>query len=328
MGLCLSFLGSLPDRRARRAALEFASAFATDNEWTATPVSISRPKATLAGRPLSDVRVEGVSLLPHFACEPLPLLFLDGPGTLVDLFMKDEGDDRIGLTAEPIVKTHFAGAAVHDEVCRFLRELRERFLPNLRVDDESGYFADPDRERLARALDTEWTTILGEIAADLGAMPFELGGFQIVPAEAGPPAEEFAALTPEQRDAVLRSETWLLTRYGGFGTTLDRSRASVADLDLLMSDADDEHYADRGEDEDVVDFAGATGAHFGRILVQLLGGFWTVDEEEGLQLRDVGGIGLRVNPFDVAAARVGGGPPHDFERYLEVFEEFRRRLLR
>ena len=45
-------------------------------------------------------------------------------------------------------KTQFAGPDVHIAVCALLRYVKERYAPDLWVEDESGYFETGDREDL------------------------------------------------------------------------------------------------------------------------------------------------------------------------------------
>jgi hypothetical protein len=296
-------------------------------EWGVEAASLSKPRAYLGPRVLECPRLEGLSLLPHFACEPVPLIFLEGPGLLVDSYIEDAGQNDIRLTPEPIVKTHFAGVQAHTEVCDFLAELKRRFVPDLTVDDESGFFEERNVSALEKALAEAWETIAGEVhkARAQGQETFEVGGFLFLkPANEG--GGEFDRLSAEHKDLLLEAERWFSTRYGGFGYTLDRSRESVTDLDFLMSDADDDEWGKRPEDPEVETFTQAAGLYFGRTVAKVLGGVWRHDEEEGLVLGDVGRIGLLIDPLQIAAERLVGGPCHAFSHHLTLYDEFVKRL--
>lgn len=328
MGVSISFRGAQPSPPLRAAALSFAREHASAMEWRVEAVSLERPQAFLGTRVFECARIEGVSLLPHFACEPLPLVFLDGPGLLVDSFVRDEGRNEVSLTDGPLLKTQFAGPAVHEEVCDFLAELKRRFVPDLEVDDESGFYAGRDREALEAAYAAAWKEIAAQVRDSLreGSAVFEVGGFHFDRAGVDSSGGEWSLLEAEHRALVEQAEAWLASRFGGLGYKLDRTRASVEDLDLVMSDADDEGWAEQLDDPDVEAFVHASGAAFGRTLAALLGGAWRFDEEDGLVLADVGGLGLRVNPFQVAADRLVGGPAHGFGHHLGLFDAFVRHL--
>ena len=49
-------------------------------------------------------------------------------------------------------KTQFAGAKVHIAVCAILRYVKQRYAPELEIDDDSGYFDDGDYEKLETQL--------------------------------------------------------------------------------------------------------------------------------------------------------------------------------
>src|SRR5262249_46651204 len=114
-------------------------------------------------------------------------------------------------------------------------------------------------------------------------------------------------------------------RFGGFGTTLDRSRASVVDLELAISDADDPDFAKEGPDADALVLQ--AGAYFGRTVASVLGGAWR-SEDGRLVPGDVGRSGLVVDPFQVARDRILHGPPWSFVHHLEVYDRLAAALAR
>ena len=151
MGVTLQFRGTQPDRNLRNGAIEAAVVFSREMEWAAQPLRLEKPRGFLAHRVLEHPVLEGVSLLPHFACEPIPLLFLETSGVLLDSYLEDEGNNDVRFNDSPLVKTQFAGPRVHMEICEFLQEMKRRFVPDLDVDDETGFFQSHDEEALRAA---------------------------------------------------------------------------------------------------------------------------------------------------------------------------------
>ncbi|MEE2713772.1 MAG: hypothetical protein VX913_13460 [Planctomycetota bacterium] len=323
MGVTVSFTGHQPDSSIRDAALTWARSFAEETQWTVSDVvCIERPRGFLGDQVLEVPKVVGLTFIPHFACEPVPLLFLQSTGQLVDAFFLDEGNGDVRLQREVLVKTQFAGPTVHAEVCEFLKAVKERFVPDLKVDDESGFFSTGDTAALNLATDAAWARILertqelSEPGADLaiGGIPMRVQ------------ASEREPLSDEHRELLEGLETWLATRYGGFGLDFDRTTSSVEHLDLLMIEVDQEGWCDDIEGEEAERIAHALGATFGQAVAATLGGHWEVDPEEGLVLTEIGGAGLIMNPFQVAASRIAYGPSHAFEYHFAVYRDLARRL--
>ena len=328
MGVTVAFTGQQDEPSLRDDAIAWARGFAAEMEWTvAHTVCVERPRGVLGDQVLEVPKVMGLSLLPHFACEPVPLLFLQSTGHLVDSFILDEGNGDIRLEHEVLVKTQFAGASVHAEVCQFLVALKERFVPNLEVDDETGFFATGDAAALAGSMDAAWERILHGIGAfrEPGT-ELDIGGIPVRVAAEDRPGGAYALVSNEHRQLLDGLETWLTTRYGGFGLDFDRTAASVEHLDLLMLEADQEGWCNDIEDAEAERIAHALGATFGHTVAALLGGQWELDSEEGLVLAEVGGVGLIMNPFEVAASRIAHGPSHAFEHHFAVYENLAQRL--
>ena len=323
MGVTVSFTGHQPESGARDAALTWARTFAKETQWVvADTVCIERARGFLGDQVLEAPKVLGLTFTPHFACEPVPLLFLQSTGQLVDAFVFDEGNGDVRLQREVFVKTQFAGPTVHAEVCQFLATLKKRFVPDLEVDDESGFFTTGDAAALELATDAAWARILerSRTLREPGA-PLAIGGIPI-----REQARECPPLSNEHRELLEELETWLATRYGGFGLDFDRSSSSIEHLDLLMIEADQEGWCDNVEGPETEQIAHALGATFGQTVATNLGGHWEVDPDEGLVLTEIGGVGLIMNPFQVAASRIAHGPSHAFEYHFAAYRDLARRL--
>jgi hypothetical protein len=329
MGVTIAFRGLQRDRGLQRQSLAYARGFAREMEWRRTPVELRKPRGLLGRQILEMLQVDGLILLPHFACEPVPLLFLESTGHLVDSYFQHTGDDDVRLMDEILVKTQFAGPAVHAEICAFLADLKNRFVPGLEVDDETEFFRTGDATALALAFESAWTAIIDALPGTLAAdTEYTIGGFHFRGPLRPPPADPLKDVALDHCRLLFALEEYLTVRYGGLGLRFDRQQECIENLDLLMHEAEKERWFKSLDGRDSETLVHSIGATFGHTLAALLGGHWTLDENEGLLLRDVGGVGLVVNPFQVAADRVVFGPSHGFAHHFTTFENLVRRLGR
>ncbi len=280
--------------------VSFALRHATSHGW-------GHKRMDVAGR-------RGVVVLPHHRCEAVSVVFRSDDGSLVEA---DTGESRV------FTRTEFTDRSTHSAVCRFLRTLGSRFIPDLKVTDESGFFetgrADSfDRSvRAARAtLDAmylEWSREPGR-AFELGpfrfvgpdkARVFQRGGFD------GHDSAEFAGVPERVREFVLACDRSLREAVAAEGAVLDETLESVQAVDGLLAGFDG-----RSEAKDLEAFGNLAAAYLGRALTEDLGGVWVHSPDEGLCLANLGGTGLRCNPFDVLAARFEWGPVHGIDRHF------------
>ena len=93
--------------------------------------------------------LKGLSIKLHADCESFDLYFdKDGNLSAPLLFiMVNEGSIK-EEEAFLSVKTQFAPAEVHIAVVNLLRFLKKRYIPNLEVHDEGGYWETSDKEKL------------------------------------------------------------------------------------------------------------------------------------------------------------------------------------
>lgn len=130
---CVHFQGTIPDTQHREALLRELTACAKSMEWGCLDVDDR------------DAGLAGVVLQPTNKLEPIPFLF-DAEGrlhALGDLLMPD-GEPILWVS----VKTHYAGTEGHEVLIRFLRHIQTRFMPELRVEDESGFWEHQDEAKL------------------------------------------------------------------------------------------------------------------------------------------------------------------------------------
>ncbi|HYC78757.1 MAG TPA: hypothetical protein VEI02_14125 [Planctomycetota bacterium] len=309
------------------AVLAFARERAAELEWEATEIEhrfeAAEVRSRLGSRTVRPFRARGLSLRPHFACDPLGLVFAGDPPETVDLYIHEGDDGRKTVDAGSLLNTQFAGVEVHQEICEFLDELAKMGV-ELTVDDETGFFETRDGVALRLAFDRAWDAVRRRLEEDAPAAgePYSVGEFAF---EAGPRATagEFERVDQETADRLLGLEAETAAAFTGLGYVLDRSRDSVADLELAADDLAQEATTEETERERE---ANALGAAFGRTLVAQLGGHWRIDEDEGLRLHDVGGVGLIVDPILVAWRRLTVGPVHALTHHYRAYEALVRGL--
>ena len=316
MGVHIGISGTVRSEKAREDLLRWVTARAVDLDWTSRPVDLAFKKARLRSGPktlgLEMPRARGVSLLPHFACEELPLVFVEGSGTLVEEVVDEPIKDAPTFLGNVLVKTQFAGPAVHREICDLLAEIRERFSAELVIDDETGYAATRDEAALLRGFAEGWAEIVAKVLADrprpgtgfqVGEFPFEIPEKPVGGEIAG--LEESAARGRRLRRPRVRGRLRRL-RHDARPLAGERARPRARDLRRRRPGLSET----RGESQ-TERLVLEAGAYFGRTLVALLGGAWRVDDGR-LVLADVGRCGLIVDPFQVARDRVLRRPALQF----------------
>jgi len=161
MGLTLYYRGTLDD--IGRAAcltdelLEIAGicgweAACLDEDWS------QPPQARVVVLPgLSDYRIighlslKGVEIVPHPSCEPVSFYF-DSEGTVWSVPGRALSLDHDGRPEQVFisVKTQFAPAEIHVAIVKLLRYIKSRYISNLDVRDEGGFWETGDILELER----------------------------------------------------------------------------------------------------------------------------------------------------------------------------------
>ncbi|MDP3939576.1 MAG: hypothetical protein Q8R92_15765 [Deltaproteobacteria bacterium] len=158
MGVTIQYRGTL---RAPRAIDEFCGEIRALIEpwgWEARQYEIASKRIRImahasganeglavAGRQLPAFRARGLLIFPHFACDPMPFLIETHSGLLVDM---ERPAEKSTIEVGSHVKTQFAPIDVHTRICRFLYEVRDRFIPDLDVWDDGEYYRTGDAELL------------------------------------------------------------------------------------------------------------------------------------------------------------------------------------
>jgi len=121
-----------------------------DDDWSITPdATFNRDRSSIEGH----LGLKGLQIAPHPESETLTLFF-DRDGFLrcpMSMLLIIEG------TLEPenawvSIKTQFAGPETHVWVIALLKHLKKRYVSDLEVSDESGYWATGNRQELERKM--------------------------------------------------------------------------------------------------------------------------------------------------------------------------------
>ncbi len=163
MGLSIHYRGTLTDKNQIYPLIDELEDIAKSMQWEYRLFDedwSQRPDATLekgeAGtlKIEGDARLKGVILNVHEDCESLSLCF-DASGAITSLL-------NVALNAEEgypsgpqwlSVKTQFAGPEVHVAVVKLLRYLKSKYLHDLEVNDESGYWETDDYGAVVENID-------------------------------------------------------------------------------------------------------------------------------------------------------------------------------
>ncbi|HEY8377375.1 MAG TPA: hypothetical protein VIK91_12855 [Nannocystis sp.] len=179
MGITINFRGRLRDPSLIPEVIEVATEKAKTSGWILKTMEemIAEGRVTARG-------LRGVSLWPHPKSEPLRLHFddegyftnhsyyayLTDPKQAARFFamlaawpqarmiaghaaaVTGAGESPIELFRQGSrhvwIKTQHAGPAVHAAVCAFLREIKERYAPELEIRDDTGFFESGDYAKL------------------------------------------------------------------------------------------------------------------------------------------------------------------------------------
>jgi len=157
MGITIHYRGKI-DRIEDVAQLsgelkEFAEILGWDSrQWTenwhlpnSAALEKSRDGLSLSGH----IPIRGISLFPDPNCEPLFLTFCKN-GSLASsmnmVVMADEKMDSEGLWLS--TKTQFASTNIHIAIVKLLRFVKTKYISNLEVHDDGGYWETGDVAKL------------------------------------------------------------------------------------------------------------------------------------------------------------------------------------
>lgn len=118
-----------------------------DEDWSQGPIidSLDDPD----GNPVHTMErppLKGILFQPHPDSESVYLLF-DSAGRLNSMLQLGAGAQEM-FDGWVFTKTQFAGAEAHAALVRLFRYLKDKYLPNLEVNDEGNYWHSGDFEEL------------------------------------------------------------------------------------------------------------------------------------------------------------------------------------
>ena len=161
MGITIYYKGKLKNKdevySLKDDLVDFAETMnwewhALDNDWdkpASAELDVKARRAEIKGH----LPLKGVSLQLHPNCETLTLYF-DQEGRLMDpigLIMIREGRLK-PQSAYLSVKTQFAPPEVHISIIKLLEFLKNRYIPDLEVMDEGGYWESRDEAALRKSI--------------------------------------------------------------------------------------------------------------------------------------------------------------------------------
>jgi hypothetical protein len=163
MGVTIYYRGKLNEMRALGALVDELEEFAQSLGWhtqrcggdrsrpNTARISIRKERIAITG----NLPLQGITILPHENCEPLWLSFdthgylADPVGTsIVDQGTKDQGKTWLST------KTQFTPPRIHAAIIKLLQYLKKRYISDLEVQDDGGYWESGDIHELERRIDS------------------------------------------------------------------------------------------------------------------------------------------------------------------------------
>lgn len=162
MGLSLHYKGSLTDKRQLNPLVEELEDIANSLQWKARVFDEpwdQKPDARLEqdsmgkNQIVGNLGLKGITLYPHPECEPIYFCFSASGVMTSPVQVALSAADGYPVTPTWIsVKTQFAGPNIHVAIIKLLRYLSGKYLHDLEVEDEGGYWATGDYEEMVRRM--------------------------------------------------------------------------------------------------------------------------------------------------------------------------------
>ena len=144
MGITIHYQGKLNRPDLADEFCEEVADIAGTMEWKYTLIN--------EGPDEKPFPLKGVVISPHEKSEPLVFTF-DPEGYLRNAFMMQFADQEPDLTWYNHTKTQFAPPDVHIAIIKLLKYLHLKYLKNLKVLDEGGYWETEDATLLKQRMD-------------------------------------------------------------------------------------------------------------------------------------------------------------------------------
>ncbi len=176
MGITIHYQGTLQDKSQINSFIEELTDIAKTMNWQTQVLDEdwSQPSTAKLSSAKNGVEITGYLALKgilihlHPDCEPLTLFF-DAKGCLTSPFDCALGnDEKTKENSYIFVKTQFAPPDIHITIIKLLKYLQKKYIPNLEVQDEGGYWDNEDKNELEKriAFINDKIKELGDIIAE------------------------------------------------------------------------------------------------------------------------------------------------------------------
>lgn len=163
MGISIHYRGRIDKMETIDKLADELEDFAQSLGWRSHhwKEDFSAPNTARISRERGEIRVvghaplRGISLFPHKKCEPLWLTF-NPNGYLVDVVaIATMAEREVKLEKSwRTTKTQFAPIEVHIAIVKLLQYVKKRYIADLDVDDDGGYWESGDVIELKRRIDS------------------------------------------------------------------------------------------------------------------------------------------------------------------------------
>ncbi|MGC9352537.1 MAG: hypothetical protein ACP5D9_01800 [Mariniphaga sp.] len=144
MGITIHYQGKLNLPELADGFCEELEDIAKTMDWKYTVIN--------DGPDEKPIPLKGIIVSPHEKSEPLVFTF-DPEGNLRNAFMLQFFGEDQDLTWYNHVKTQFAPTDVHIAIVKLLKYLQQKYIGNLKVTDEGGYWETGDANLLKKRMD-------------------------------------------------------------------------------------------------------------------------------------------------------------------------------
>jgi hypothetical protein len=163
MGVTIHYRGTIDDKTMVGKLADEMEDFAHSLDWETERWNEDWSKPNTARispgkrvvRTVGHAPLHGITLYPHEHCEPLWLTF-DPTGSLVNIVGMAMLAQKEGKTDESwtSTKTQFAPIETHIAIVKLLQYVKRRYVANLEVYDDGGYWGSGDVHELQRRIDS------------------------------------------------------------------------------------------------------------------------------------------------------------------------------
>jgi hypothetical protein len=308
--------------------LDFVRAQSDVRGWVVVdaPARIAGPARlrTIEGKVggLDRVDLAGLWLNPHFGADDACLVFDRTTGALIDPSHAADDDAEPLFHDFGVTRTTYADATTQIELIDLLEQFASRDLASVELGDPSGSGLPREQAEIEIAQRNERVAALRACLVH-PTKPIVLGGIarflapDVIRQSRAEQPQPVDKLDSREGQALLDARaqllnTWLETTPGLDGKPAESAAALETLCERLLSSPSNRH---EGTDLNET-FVWQLGATLGFALIEALGGHWQRSEESGLEVVNLGGVGLTWAPLKSGVDRLNRGPLHAPDRVL------------